>query len=127
MAPGVGSHENAGIAWPLTGLLTLPKVGVCTVVPGPGILNAAAGLLTAAGTGTPVVCLTADVPTAFAGKGMGHLHELPDQLAMMRGITKWAERVDQPADAERLVGEAFFQMASGRPRPVALEMPENSW
>jgi acetolactate synthase I/II/III large subunit len=99
------------------------RPGVFAVVPGPGFLNASAAVASAYGASTPILCLTGEVPSAFIGSGMGHLHELPDQLAMMRGVTKWAERVDQPADAERLVGDAFFQMSNGRPRPVALEMP----
>lgn len=99
------------------------RPGVFSVVPGVGFLNASAALASAYGASTPILCLTGEVPSPFIGSGMGHLHELPDQLAMMRGITKWAERVDHPADAERLINEAFFQMTSGRPRPAALAMP----
>jgi acetolactate synthase-1/2/3 large subunit len=99
------------------------RPGVFCVVPGVGFLNASAALASAYGASTPILCLTGEVPSEFIGSGMGHLHELPDQLAMMRGITKWAERIDHPADAERLLGEAFFQMTSGRPRPAALAMP----
>lgn len=97
--------------------------GVCSVVPGVGFLNASAAIASAYGASTPVLCVTGEVPSAFIGSGMGHLHELPDQLAMMRGVTKWSARIDHPADAERLVDEAFFEMTSGRPRPAALAMP----
>jgi len=99
------------------------RSGVCSVVPGVGFLNASAAIASAYGASTPVLCVTGEVPSEFIGSGMGHLHELPDQLAMMRGVTKWSARVDHPADAERLVDEAFFEMTSGRPRPVALAMP----
>ncbi len=99
------------------------KVGVFTVVPGPGVLNAGAALCSAYGASTPVVCLTGEVPSTFIGSGMGHLHELPDQLATLRSITKWAERIDHPSEAPRLVAEAFRQARHGRPRPVALETP----
>ncbi len=99
------------------------KIGVFTVVPGPGVLNAGAALCSAYGASTPVVCLTGEVPSAFIGSGKGHLHELPDQLATLRTITKWAERIDHPSDAPRLVAEAFRQATHGRPRPVALETP----
>ena len=99
------------------------KVGVYSVVPGPGVLNTSAALCTAYGASTPVLCVTGEVPSAFIGSGMGHLHELPDQLATLRTLTKWAARIDQPAQAPGLVAEAFRQMCTGRPRPVALEMP----
>lgn len=99
------------------------RPGVFTVVPGPGILNAGAAICTAYGASAPVLCLTGQVPSAQLGSGKGHLHELPDQLATLRGLTKWAARVDHPSQAPELMAEAFRQMQSGRPRPVALEMP----
>ena len=99
------------------------RTGVYTVVPGPGVLNSSAALCTGYGASTPMVCITGQVPSAFLGLGKGHLHELPDQLATLRTITKWADRIDRPADAPRLVDEAFRQATSGRPQPTALEMP----
>jgi acetolactate synthase I/II/III large subunit len=99
------------------------KVGVFSVVPGPGVLNASAALLTAFGANEPVLCLTGQVPTAFLGKGRGHLHEMPDQLATLRTFVKWAERIEYPANAPALVARAFQEMLSGRRGPVSLEMP----
>ncbi|HEX7417455.1 MAG TPA: thiamine pyrophosphate-dependent enzyme, partial [Steroidobacteraceae bacterium] len=99
------------------------RPGVCTVVPGPGVLNAGAALCTAYGTSMPVLCVTAEVPRAFIGSGKGHLHELPDQLALLRGLTKWSERIDDVSRAPELMAQAFRQLASGRPRPVAIEVP----
>jgi acetolactate synthase I/II/III large subunit len=99
------------------------KPGVFSVVPGPGVLNASAALLTAFGGNEPVLCLTGQVPTAFLGKGRGHLHEMPDQLATLRTFVKWAERIEYPANAPTLVARAFQEMLSGRRGPVSLEMP----
>jgi acetolactate synthase-1/2/3 large subunit len=96
---------------------------VFSVVPGPGVLNAGAAICTAYGASTPVLCVTGQVPSDFIGSGKGHLHELPDQLATMRSIMKWASRIDHPAEAPGAVAEAFRQMSTGRPRPVGLEMP----
>ena len=75
------------------------KPGVFSVVPGPGVLNAGAALLTAFGGNEPVLCLTGQVPSAFLGKGRGHLHEMPDQLATLRTFVKWADRIEYPDDA----------------------------
>src|ERR1700744_1721562 len=99
------------------------KPGVFSVVPGPGVLNASAALLTAFGANEPVLCLTGQVPTAFLGKGRGHLHEMPDQLATMRTFVKWAERIEYPDNAPTMVSRAFQEMMSGRRGPVSLEMP----
>ncbi|MBR1198046.1 hypothetical protein JQ634_16540 [Bradyrhizobium sp. AUGA SZCCT0240] len=99
------------------------RPGVFSVVPGPGVLNASAALLTAFGCNEPVLCLTGQVPTAFLGKGRGHLHEMPDQLATLRTFVKWADRIEYPDDAPAKVSRAFQEMLSGRRGPVSLEMP----
>jgi acetolactate synthase-1/2/3 large subunit len=93
------------------------------VVPGPGVLNTTAALATAWGLNAPVLCLTGQVPSAMIGRGRGQLHELPDQLATLRTLLKWAERIEHPCQAPYLVARAFQEMLSGRRGPVALEMP----
>jgi acetolactate synthase-1/2/3 large subunit len=98
------------------------RPGVFTVVPGPGVLNTAAALCTAMGCNAPVLLITGQVPSAYLGRGRGHLHEIPDQLATLRSFIKWAGRIERPADAPAMINEAFRQMLSGRPGPVALEM-----
>jgi acetolactate synthase-1/2/3 large subunit len=98
------------------------RPGVFAVVPGPGVLNTAAALSTALGCNAPVLCITGEVPTAFLGRGRGHLHELPDQLGSLRLITKWAARIERPGDAPQVIDEAFRQMLGGRPGPVAVAM-----
>ena len=99
------------------------KPGVFSVVPGPGVLNASAALLTAFGCNEPVLCLTGQVPTQFLGKGRGHLHEMPDQLATLRTFVKWADRIEYPDNAPAMVSRAFQEMLSGRRGPASLEMP----
>ncbi|MFL6790751.1 MAG: thiamine pyrophosphate-dependent enzyme [Bradyrhizobium sp.] len=99
------------------------RPGVFSVVPGPGVLNAGAALLTAFGCNEPVLCLTGQVPTPFLGKGRGHLHEMPDQLATLRTFVKWADRIEYPDVAPAMVSRAFQEMLSGRRGPVSLEMP----
>jgi acetolactate synthase I/II/III large subunit len=98
------------------------RPSVFSVVPGPGVLNAGAALCTALGCNTPVLCVTGQTPTPFIGRWRGHLHELPDQLATLRGLTKWAARIERAADAPGVIDEAFRRMLSGRPGPVAVEM-----
>lgn len=120
----VGSRHEQATAYMAMGYAkSTGKTGVFSVVPGPGVLNASAAICTAYGVSAPILCVTGEVPSEFIGSGKGHLHELPDQLATLRTLTKWAARIDHPAQAPALVAEAFHQMTSGRPRPVALEMP----
>ena len=119
----VTSRHEQGAAYMALGYAKATgRPGVYTVVPGPGALNTTAALCTAWGCNTPVLCLTGQVPSTFLGKGRGHLHELPDQLATLATLTKWAARIDAPQDAPAAVHEAFRQMTGGRPGPVSLEM-----
>jgi len=99
------------------------RVGVYTVVPGPGVLNSGAALCTAYGATTPVLCITGNIMARLIGQGRGQLHELPDQLALLRGLTKWSERINHPTEAPQVMAEAFRQLTSGRIRPVAVEAP----
>ncbi len=98
------------------------KPGVYAVVPGPGMLNTTAALSTALGCCQPVLCITGQVPSQFLDRGRGHLHELPDQLGLLSKLVKWCARIERPADAPAIINEAFRQMTSGRPGPVAVEM-----
>jgi acetolactate synthase-1/2/3 large subunit len=119
-----GTRHEQGAAYMAFGYArSTGKPGVYTVVPGPGVLNTTAAICSAYATNAPVFCLTGQIPTQGLGKGIGYLHELPDQLATMRTLTKWADRAMTPESAPALVNEGFRQMLSGRPRPVSLEMP----
>ena len=105
---------------------TTGRTGVCLVVPGPGLLNAAAGLATAYACSAPVLCIVGQIPSKFIGEGRGLLHELPDQLAAARAVTKWAGHAGRPEDIPGVVRDAFRQLQSGHPRPVAIEVPEDT-
>ena len=98
-------------------------VGVAVAVPGPGLLNAAAGLNTAYAASSPVLMIAGQIPRTQIGKKIGVLHELDNQLDALAGSTKWRRTILEVADAPRIVHEAFGQLRSGRPRPVAIDMP----
>src|SRR6201981_1285881 len=99
------------------------KVGAYAVVPGPGFLNTTAALATAYATNTPVLCISGQIASDLIGRGLGLLHEIPDQLGILQRLTKWAARIDHPTQTGKLVNEAFRQLRDGRPRPVGLEIP----
>ncbi|OWV94124.1 thiamine pyrophosphate-dependent enzyme [Rhizobium sp. R693] len=99
------------------------RIGAYTVVPGPGVLNSGAALCTAYGSNSPVLCLTGNIMSHLIGQGRGQLHELPDQLATMRGITKVAERIDHHSQTGAVMAEVIGKMLSGRRGPGAVEAP----
>jgi acetolactate synthase I/II/III large subunit len=116
-------HEQAAAYMAYGYARATGRVGTYIVVPGPGFLNTTAALSTAYATSTPVLCIAGQIPLAMIGRGIGFLHEIPDQLGVMQRLTKWAARIERAADAPHLVNEAFYQLTSGRPRPAALEVP----
>jgi acetolactate synthase-1/2/3 large subunit len=97
--------------------------GVCLMVPGPGLLNAGAGLATAYACSSPVVCLTGQVDSHAIDAGYGLLHEVNHQDSILRSLTKWSGRATRPQAIPALVQRAFAETRSARPRPVAIELP----
>ena len=99
------------------------KVGVGLVVPGPGALNAAAGLGTAYATSSPVLLLSGQMESYNLGKKRGALHEIEDQLDVFSPITKWCARVLEVEEIPNSLHQATRYLRTGRPRPVELEIP----
>ncbi len=116
-------HEQGGAYMADGYARSTGKVGVCMVVPGPGLLNAAAGLATAHATSSPVLCISGQIPSHTIGRGLGMLHEVPHQSRILDSLTKWHALAATPNDVPALIREAFRQLRSGRPRPVAVEIP----
>lgn len=98
------------------------RFGTCMVVPGPGVLNAAAGLATAYACNTPVLCIAGDIYGPAIGQGLGLLHEIRDQTGALASVTKWVGRATSPAEVPRAIRQAVRHMREGRPGPVALEI-----
>ena len=120
-------HEQTAAYMALGAALATGKPQAFAVVPGPGLLNAGAALLTAYGMNAPVIGLVGQIPQADIDRGHGHLHEIHDQLGLVRHITKWAERIRSPQEAPGLVSQAVWQATSGRQRPVVLECALDTW
>ena len=116
-------HEQGAAYMALGYALSTDRAGVYNVVPGPGFLNSTGALCTAYATNAKVLCLTGEIPSKFIGRGVGQLHEINDQLRVLRSLTKWSARVTGPSEAPGRTAEALRQLHRGRPRPVGLECP----
>jgi acetolactate synthase-1/2/3 large subunit len=101
------------------------REGVCTVVPGPGLLNAAAALSTAYSCNSPVLAVVGQIRSDLIDAGTGALHEIPNQIGLVRSFTKHAARPDTPEQVPATVNEAFRQLRTGRSRPVEIEIPSD--
>ncbi len=115
-------HEQTTAYMALGYACATGKPAAYAVVPGPGVLNTTAALATAWGVNAPVLCITGQVPSTMIGRLRGQLHELPDQLATLRTLLKYADRIEDPTEAPTKVARAFQEMMSGRHGPVSLEM-----
>ena len=102
---------------------TTGKPGVGMVVPGPGALNATAGLGTAFATSSPVMLVSGQVESYNLGKHRGALHEIGEQLDIFRQLTKWCARTTRVDEIPGLVHTGMQQLSTGRPRPVEIEVP----
>ena len=90
------------------------KPAAILVVPGPGMYNAMSGITGACSQGSPMMVIS----------GEGHADRpVDDELAFIRGITKWAGKAESAADVPVAVHEAFRAMRDRRPGPAYLEVP----
>ncbi|HVY14805.1 MAG TPA: thiamine pyrophosphate-dependent enzyme [Rhodopila sp.] len=120
-------HEQTAAYMALGAALATGKPQAFAVVPGPGMLNASAALLMAQAMCAPVLALVGQIPSFAIDQGHGHLHEIHDQLGLLRHITKHADRIRSPAEAGPKVAAALAAARSGRPGAVALECAIDVW
>lgn len=96
--------------------------GVALVITGPGVTNILTPMAQARGDSVPVLVISGVNARPTLGRGLGHLHELPDQLALTRtlGPAFHLERADAlPA----VLAEAALALTSGRGGPVHVQIP----
>jgi acetolactate synthase-1/2/3 large subunit len=98
-------------------------IGVCMVIPGPGVLNASAALASAHACNQPVLCLSGQIDSPWIDRGLGLLHEVPRQQEALADITRYRGRIDDPARTPDILRAAFHAMQSGRRGPALVELP----
>jgi acetolactate synthase-1/2/3 large subunit len=116
-------HEQGAAFMALGATLATGNIAVCSVVPGPGLLNAGAALATAYALNAKLLFLSGQVPLALIDRKTGALHEINDQLGILRRLTKLALRLEHPDAIPAGLCRAIEVLHSGRPRPVAVEIP----
>src|SRR5450432_4939344 len=89
-------HEQGAAYMALGAALATGKPQTYAVVPGPGLLNTGAALLTAFGMNAPVLALIGQIPHAAIGRGFGHLHEIRDQAGIIARLVDHSSRIDGP-------------------------------
>ncbi|TMJ06444.1 MAG: TPP-binding protein [Alphaproteobacteria bacterium] len=120
-------HEQGAAYMALGAALATGRPQAFAVVPGPGLLNAGAALLTAYSMNAPVLALVGQIPDRDIGRKLGQLHEINDQAGIIARLVDRSALVPNAEAAPRMVAEAFRAMFTGRPGPAALECPINVW
>ena len=120
-------HEQGAAYMALGAALATGKPQAFAVVPGPGLLNASAALLTTYSMNAPVLALVGEIPERDIGRHLGHLHELRDQAGVIARLVDFSAHISAPAEASRLVAEAMRSMHDGRRGPAALACAIDVW
>lgn len=96
------------------------KPAVCIAASGPGVINLTTGIANALIDCAPVVAIGGASPISQFGR---QVFQEIDQLAIMKGCTKWADRVINVKRIPEMVNTAFQKAMGGKPGPVYLDFP----
>ncbi len=99
------------------------KPGVAFVITGPGLTNTITAMGQARADSVPMLVISGVNRRATLGHEEGHLHELPDQAALMRSVALHTHTLMDGASLPAVLDRAFAAMLSGRPGPVHIEIP----
>lgn len=98
------------------------KPGVCCLITGPGLMNAATPIGQAYSDSVPVLVLASVNDSDDLGKGRGRLHEITDQHAAIQPLTGLTRTIRSASELPDAMAEAFQMFETGRPRPAVLNL-----
>jgi acetolactate synthase-1/2/3 large subunit len=99
------------------------KPAVCFIITGPGMTNILTAMGQAYADSVPMLVISTTNRREHLRMGHGHLHELPDQRAMISGVCAFSHTLQSPAELPELLARAFAIFNCARPRPVHIEIP----
>ncbi|WP_081847850.1 5-guanidino-2-oxopentanoate decarboxylase [Microbulbifer sp. HZ11] len=99
------------------------KPGVCFLITGPGVTNAATAMAQAYSDSIPMLVISAVNRREDLGSGRGRLHELPRQQDVTRGFCVWQHALTSAEQLPETLARAFQVMHAPRPGPVHIEIP----
>lgn len=98
-------------------------IGVALTSTGTGAGNAAGSLIESLTAGSAVLHVTGQIDSRWLGHGRGVIHEAPDQIGMLRAISKTAARVDRHTGARTVLRRAAAAALQPPRGPVSVEWP----
>ncbi len=113
-------HEQAAALMGQAYSRLLQRPSVCMAASGPGVINLTTGMANALIDCCPVVAIGGSSPIFQFGR---QVFQEIDQVAIMRGCVKWADRVYNLKRIPEQVNNAFQHAMSGKPGPTYLDFP----
>jgi acetolactate synthase-1/2/3 large subunit len=101
------------------------RLGVAVVTTGPGAANTLGATGEAFASGSPVLVIATDIPSALRRPGVyrGVLHETRDQMAMFAPVTKHARTLTSAGEIAGAVQECAGEALASSSGPVYLGVP----
>ncbi|AVO37917.1 5-guanidino-2-oxopentanoate decarboxylase [Pukyongiella litopenaei] len=99
------------------------RPGVVFVITGPGLTNTLTPIGQARADSVPMLVISGVNRRQSLGRGMGHLHELPDQRAVAAAVALSSDRVERPGDLAPALDAAMTRTTAARPGPAHVEVP----
>ncbi|HUA90485.1 MAG TPA: thiamine pyrophosphate-binding protein, partial [Steroidobacteraceae bacterium] len=122
----IGARHEQGLGFMADGYARVSgRPGVCWTISGPGVSNIATALGQAYADSVPLLLIASQNRRGEAGSGRGFLHELPDQRALADALTAASFLIDAPDALPAALSRSFELFATGRPRPVYIEIPRD--
>ena len=97
-------------------------VGVAFTSGGPGALNTLTAMATAFNDSVPVLHVLNENPASVRRKGLGHFHDISDQLGVFRPVTGFTQQVALADEIPAAIHQAMYALRNRRPRPALVEI-----
>ncbi|WP_278928983.1 glyoxylate carboligase [Pseudomonas qingdaonensis] len=96
------------------------NIGVCIGTSGPAGTDMVTGLYSASADSIPILCITGQAPRSRLHK---EDFQAVDITSIVKPVTKWATTVLEPGQEPYAFQKAFYEMRTGRPGPVLIDLP----
>ena len=83
------------------------KPGVCFIISGPGMTNIVTAMGQAYGDSIPMLVISTVNAHGRMGSGEGWLHELPNQSALVAGVSAFSRTVNRPEELATALAQAL--------------------
>ncbi|MBP6862747.1 MAG: 5-guanidino-2-oxopentanoate decarboxylase [Neisseriaceae bacterium] len=99
------------------------RVAACFIITGPGMTNILTAMAQAYSDSIPMLVISSVNARPTLGMRQGRLHELPNQQALVAGVSAFSHTLLSPDELPQVLARAFAVFDSERPRPVHIELP----